>query len=139
MQGRVRDRTGRSTGARSVSGTRTVGLGDRGIRADGEAPRFVEYMDDLVDYWNLVIGGYDWGQDAQSSRTVGENHEAPYTGGFKKHTQKPVVNVGRFNNPDTMVDVINAGQCDFIGDPFVEPLRGDGQHALDEQGVFGAA
>jgi dimethylamine/trimethylamine dehydrogenase len=103
-----------------------VGLGDRGIRADGDAPRFVEYMDDLVDYWDFVIGGFDWGQDAQSSRTASENHEAPFVSHMKKHTRKPVVNVGRFNSPDTMVDVIRSGQCDLIGaarasisDPFL--------------------
>ncbi|MFF1831486.1 FAD-dependent oxidoreductase [Paenarthrobacter sp. NPDC058040] len=102
------------------------GLGDRGIRGDGEAKDFIEAMDDLVDYWDLVIGGYDWAMDAQSSRTVGENHEAPYVGHLKKHSNKPVVNVGRFNSPDTMVEVINSGQCDFIGaarasisDPFL--------------------
>jgi dimethylamine/trimethylamine dehydrogenase len=108
-----------------------IGLGERGIRAHDEAPRFVEYMDDLVDYWDLVIGGYDWGQDAQSSRTAGENHEQPYVGHLKKYTTKPVVNVGRFSSPDTMVRVIRSGQCDFIGaarasisDPFLpEKIR----------------
>jgi dimethylamine/trimethylamine dehydrogenase len=110
-----------------------VGLGDRGIRADGEAPRFVEHMDDLVDYWDLVIGGFDWGQDAQSSRTAEENHEARYVGQMKKHTVKPVVNVGRFNSPDVMADIVRAGQCDFIGaaragisDPFLpQKIRSD--------------
>ncbi|MCP3426936.1 FAD-dependent oxidoreductase [Rothia sp. AR01] len=102
------------------------GLGDRGIRQDGEAPQFIEAMDDLVDYWDLVIGGFDWAQDAQSSRTAAENHEAKYVAHLKSHTAKPVVNVGRFNSPDTMVDVINSGQCDIIGaaraaisDPFL--------------------
>jgi dimethylamine/trimethylamine dehydrogenase len=103
-----------------------LGLGDRGIRGHGEAPLFIEHLDDLVDYWDLVIGGYDWAQDAQSSRTAAENHEAPYVGHLKQHSTKPVVNVGRFNSPDTMVDVITSGQCDFIGaaraaisDPFL--------------------
>lgn len=92
-----------------------LGLGDRGIRADGDAPRFIQLMDDLVDYWDLIIGGIDWGQDAQSSRTARENHEAPYTGHMKQYTSKPVVNVGRLNGPDTMVSIIRSGQCDFIG------------------------
>jgi len=103
-----------------------LGLGDRGIRADGDTPRFIEYMDDLVDYWDFVIGGFEWALDAQSSRTVGENFEKPYVEGLKKYTTKPVVNVGRLNSPDTMVDIINSGQCDLIGaaragisDPFL--------------------
>lgn len=103
-----------------------VGLGDRGIRSDGDAPKYIRHMDDLVDYWDFVIGGFDWTIDAQSSRTVAENHERPYVDGLKRFTEKPVVNVGRLNSPDTMVDIINAGQCDFIGaarasisDPFL--------------------
>jgi len=107
------------------------GLGDRGIRADGDAPLFMQHMDDLVDYWDLVIGGFEWALDAQSSRTVAENFEKPYVGHLKPYTTKPVVNVGRLNSPDTMVDIINAGQCDFIGaaragisDPFLpEKIR----------------
>jgi len=91
------------------------GLGDRGIRANGDTPLFIEHLDDLVDYWDFVIGGFDWAQDAQSSRTVGENFEKPYVDGLKQYTTKPVVNVGRLNSPDTMVDIINSGQCDFIG------------------------
>jgi dimethylamine/trimethylamine dehydrogenase len=108
-----------------------LGLGERGIRADGDAALFMEHMDDLVDYWDLVIGGFEWALDAQSSRTVAENFEKPWVGHLKKHTTKPVVNVGRLNSPDTMVDILNAGQCDFIGaaragisDPFLpEKIR----------------
>ncbi|MEN9923049.1 MAG: hypothetical protein RIS09_563 [Actinomycetota bacterium] len=107
------------------------GLGDRGIRSDGDTPQFLALLDNYVDYWDFVIGGFDWAQDAQSSRTVGENFEKPYVGHLKQYTSKPVVNVGRLNSPDTMVDIINAGQCDFIGaaragisDPFLpEKIR----------------
>ncbi|MEU9330000.1 FAD-dependent oxidoreductase [Streptomyces canus] len=102
------------------------GLGERGIRATGDAPLFIEHMDDLVDYWDFVIGGFEWALDAQSSRTVSENFEKPYVGHLKPHTKKPVVNVGRLNSPDTMVDIVRAGQCDLIGaaragisDPFL--------------------
>ncbi|MEV0225716.1 NAD(P)-binding protein [Streptomyces sp. NPDC050704] len=110
-----------------------LGLGDRGMRHDGEAPRVLRYLDDVVDYWDLIIGGADWGQDAQSSRTARENHEAPFTGRMKQYTTKPVVNVGRLNSPDTMVKVIKSGQADFIGaaragisDPFLPAKIRDG-------------
>ncbi|MEU9456101.1 FAD-dependent oxidoreductase [Streptomyces sp. NPDC048277] len=110
-----------------------LGLGDRGMRHDGEAPRVLQYLDDVVDYWDLIIGGVDWGQDAQSSRTARENHEARFTGGMKQYTTKPVVNVGRLNSPDTMVKVIRSGQADFIGaaragisDPFLPVKIRDG-------------
>ncbi|MEU0190949.1 hypothetical protein ABZ250_13920 [Streptomyces afghaniensis] len=114
-----------------------LGLGDRGMRHDGEAPRVLQYLDDVVDYWDLIIGGVDWGQDAQSSRTARENHEAPFTGRMKQYTTKPVVNVGRLNSPDTMVKVISSGQADFIGaaragisDPFLPAKIRDG--AIDD-------
>ncbi|MER8001016.1 FAD-dependent oxidoreductase [Streptomyces sp. NPDC095613] len=110
-----------------------LGLGDRGMRHDGEAPRVLQYLDDVVDYWDLIIGGVDWGQDAQSSRTARENHEARFTGGMKRYTTKPVVNVGRLNSPDTMVKVIRSGQADFVGaaragisDPFLPAKIRDG-------------
>jgi len=128
---KVRDAVGSDVAVGLRLGVDTLdapyGLGDRGLRVStGDTPWFIEHLDDLVDYWDFVIGGFDWGQDAQSSRTAKENHEAAYTGGLKEFTVKPVVNVGRFNSPDTMVSVIESGQCDFIGaaraaisDPFL--------------------
>lgn len=92
-----------------------IGLGARGLRANGDTPEVITRLDDLVDYWDFVPGVVDWGIDAQSSRTVGENHQKGIMQGLKVFTTKPVVNVGRFNSPDTMVDVLNDGQCDFIG------------------------
>src|SRR3712207_9056205 len=70
----------------------------------------------------------EWGQNAGPSRFFEENHEKPYTGQVKqgRHTNKPVVGVGRITNPDTMVRIIQSGQFDIIGgarpsisDPFL--------------------
>ena len=104
-----------------------MGLGDRGIRQDGEGVQFIEHMDDLVDMWDVNVGNaVEWGEDAAPSRTHPENHERPFVDKVKQHTSKPVLNVGRFVNPDTMVEVIRSGQCDIIGaarpsiaDPFL--------------------
>jgi len=101
------------------------GLGSEGItREEGYAT--LRALDDLVDFWDLTVGGGAWGEDAGSSRTHRENHQAPYIIGVKEHTSKPVANVGRFTNPDTMADAIRSGQCDFIAtarpsisDPFL--------------------
>ena len=103
------------------------GLGDRGIRQEGEGVQFIEHMDDLVDMWDINVGNaVEWGEDAAPSRTHPENHERPFVDKVKQHTSKPVLNVGRFVNPDTMVEVIRSGQCDIIGaarpsiaDPFL--------------------
>ena len=92
-----------------------VGLGDRGIRQDGEGLQFIEYMDELVDMWDINVGNaVEWGEDAAPSRTHPENDEPPHVYKVKEHTSKPVLNVGRFTNPDTMIEVIRSGQADII-------------------------
>jgi dimethylamine/trimethylamine dehydrogenase len=104
-------------------------LGATSIQVGEDGVRFVEYVDDLVDLWDLTVGDIaEWGQNAGPSRFFEENHEKPYTGQVKagNHTNKPVVGVGRVTNPDTMVAIIQSGQFDIIGaarpsisDPFL--------------------
>ena len=103
--------------------------GPSSIEIGEDGKRFVEYVDHLVDLWDLTVGDIaEWGQNAGPSRFFEENHEKPYTGVIKAgdHTNKPVVGVGRITNPDTMVAIINSGQFDIIGgarpsisDPFM--------------------
>jgi dimethylamine/trimethylamine dehydrogenase len=103
--------------------------GSAGVELEKDGIRFVEYVDHLVDLWDLTVGDIaEWGQNAGPSRFFEENHEKPYTGRIKpgNHTNKPVVGVGRIVSPDTMVAVINSGQFDIIGaarpsisDPFL--------------------
>lgn len=102
------------------------GFGEQGIRAGEEGVGFVAALDDLVDYWDINIGTMNFGEDAASSRFFPANHEAAMAGVAKSVTNKPVVNVGRFTDPDLMVRVIESGQCDLIGaarpsiaDPFL--------------------
>ena len=102
------------------------GYGDLGVRAHEEGREFIAALDHLVDYWDLNIGTLNWGEDAGSSRFFEQNHEAPYTRVAKEVTSKPCINVGRFTDPDVMVDVIKSGQADIIGaarpsiaDPFL--------------------
>ncbi len=106
----------------TLYGASSIQIGEDGVR-------FVEYVDDLVDLWDLTVGDIaEWGQNAGPSRFFEENHEKPFTGQVKagNHTDKPVVGVGRITNPDTMVAIINSGQFDIIGgarpsisDPFL--------------------
>ena len=80
--------------------------GSAGIEVGEDGVRFVEYVDELVDLWDLTVGDIaEWGQNAGPSRFFEENHEKPFTGQIKAgdHTNKPVVGVGRITNPDTMV------------------------------------
>jgi dimethylamine/trimethylamine dehydrogenase len=102
------------------------GFGEQGIRAAEEGAAIVRELDPLVDFWDVNIGTINWGEDAGPSRFFATNHEAEYTRHAKAAATKPVVNVGRFTDPDLMAEVIRSGQCDFIGaarpsiaDPFL--------------------
>jgi dimethylamine/trimethylamine dehydrogenase len=79
---------------------------------------------ELPDLWDVNIS--NWPNDSQSSRFAKEGFQEEYTSFVKKVTTKPVVGVGRFTSPDTMVSQIRRGIMDFIGaarpsiaDPFL--------------------
>ena len=102
------------------------GYGDLGVRSGDEGKDFIAALDDLVDYWDLNIGTLNWGEDAGSTRFFDINHQEKYTRVAKEVSKKPCVNVGRFTDPDVMVEAITSGQCDIIGaarpsisDPFL--------------------
>ena len=98
------------------------------LGADGLEPAEVEdaisLMAELPDLWDLSLS--TWDKDSQSSRFSEEGFQEPYIKGVKKLTTKPVVGVGRYTSPDTMVRVIKLGIMDMIGsarpsiaDPFL--------------------
>ena len=102
---------------------------DEGIRVDEEGIGFIELCDHLVDFWDLQVGGRtaaEWGDDAGPSRFFPENFQRAWVEKVRPHTTKPIVGVGRFTSPDTMVAAIRSGQLDVIGsargsiaDPFL--------------------
>ncbi|MCP4388207.1 MAG: NAD(P)-binding protein, partial [Gammaproteobacteria bacterium] len=78
----------------------------------------------LPDLWDVNIS--DWKNDSLPSRFGGEGNQEKYINFVKQVTDKPVVGVGRFTSPDTMVGQIKRGVLDFIGaarpsiaDPFL--------------------
>ena len=103
------------------------GFGADGTVAGDDGVRFIEHLDGLVDYWDVNVGTMiSQGEDIGPSRTHGENHQRQYVAIAKAHTTKPVVNVGRFTDPDTMAAAVRSGQCDIVGgarpsiaDPFL--------------------
>jgi dimethylamine/trimethylamine dehydrogenase len=102
------------------------GHGDQGTRATDEGVRIIAALDDLTDYWDIIIGTLNWGEDAGSSRFFPTNHEAPYVRHVKTVSKKPVIGVGRFTDPDVMLEAVRSGQLDIIGaarpsiaDPFL--------------------
>ena len=99
-------------------------LGPDGITAEGEGREVVEMLAELPDLWDVNVS--DWSNDSSTSRFEREAAQAKYTAFVKQVTSKPVVGVGRFTSPDTMVSQIKRGVLDFIGaarpsiaDPFL--------------------
>jgi dimethylamine/trimethylamine dehydrogenase len=99
-------------------------MGDAGLTHDGEARDVIEMLAELPDLWDVNIS--TWPNDSQTSRFAKEGFQEQYTSFVKQLTTKPVVGVGRFTSPDTMVSQIRRGILDFIGaarpsiaDPFL--------------------
>jgi|AraplaMF_Col_mMF_1032025.scaffolds.fasta_scaffold00010_258 dimethylamine/trimethylamine dehydrogenase len=102
---------------------------DEQIGADGKADmeesrQIVESLAELPDLWDVNIKG--WQRDSMPSRFGPEGSQEEFISFVKKLTTKPVVGVGRFTSPDTMVSQIRRGIIDFIGaarpsiaDPFL--------------------
>ncbi len=86
---------------------------DGGPQYDGEGREIVEMLSDLPDLWDVNVS--DWSFDSDTSRFSQEGFQEPFVSFVKQVTDKPVVTVGRFTSPDTMVSQIKRGVTDFIG------------------------
>jgi len=110
-------------------------LGPEGITAEGEGREIVEMLAELPDLWDVNVS--NWENDSVTSRFGEEGRQEPYIAFVKTVTTKPVVGVGWFTSPDTMVSQIKRGILDMIGaarpsiaDPFLPKKVEDGR--LDE-------
>jgi dimethylamine/trimethylamine dehydrogenase len=90
-----------------------------------EARDVIGMLGELPDLWDLVVGDY-YGEEMATSRFVPEGALEEKVKYVKRLTSKPVVSVGRFTSPDTMVRQVRAGILDLIGaarpsiaDPFL--------------------
>ncbi|MBC8258704.1 MAG: FAD-dependent oxidoreductase [SAR324 cluster bacterium] len=99
-------------------------LGPQGITADNEGRDIVEMLAELPDLWDVNIS--DWSMDSATSRFELEGYQEPYISFVKSLTSKPVVGVGRYTSPDSMLSLIQRGVMDMIGaarpsiaDPFL--------------------
>ncbi|MDY0882379.1 FAD-dependent oxidoreductase [Dongia soli] len=88
-------------------------IGPAGVTAENEGREVIDYLAELPDLWDVNISYVE--NDSMSARFGEEGHQEKYIGFVKKLTSKPVVSVGRFTSPDTMVSMIKRGVCDFIG------------------------
>jgi dimethylamine/trimethylamine dehydrogenase len=98
--------------------------GEDGISSTAEGREVVEMLAELPDLWDVNVS--DWANDSRTSRFAPEGFQEDFVRFVKTVTTKPVVGVGRFTSPDTMVSQIRRGVLDFIGaarpsiaDPFL--------------------
>ena len=110
-------------------------LGPMGITSENEGKEIVEMLAELPDLWDVNIS--KWSRDSAPSRFESEGYQESYISFVKSLTTKPVVGVGRFTSPDTMVSQIKRGVMDMIGaarpsiaDPFLPKKIEEGR--MDE-------
>jgi len=101
-------------------------------RAASEAHEVVELLADVPDLWDVKMDSSP--TDCSPSRFTGEGSHEPVIDFVKQITKKPVVGVGRFTSPDTMVSQIKRGVLDLIGgarpsiaDPFLPRKINEGR------------
>ncbi len=99
-------------------------LGEHGLQCGEEGIEIVSLLAELPDLWDVNVS--DWDNDSAASRFQDEGFQEQYIAQVKQVTAKPVVGVGRFTSPDTMVSQIRRGIVDMIGaarpsiaDPFL--------------------
>src|SRR5947209_6817190 len=90
-------------------------MGASGTQLERDCLPFVELVDDIVDVWDINVSGIsEWGEDATPSRFYPSGRMLPWQEAVKKISKKPVLGVGRFTNPDLMIEAINEGKLDII-------------------------
>jgi dimethylamine/trimethylamine dehydrogenase len=99
-------------------------LGPDGITSQVEGKDILSMLAELPDLWDVNVSS--WENDSLSSRFSREGFQEEGVAFVKSVTSKPVVGVGRFTSPETMLDQIRRGVLDFIGaarpsiaDPFL--------------------
>jgi dimethylamine/trimethylamine dehydrogenase len=89
-----------------------------------EVTEVVGTLAELPDLWDFMVG--DWANDSSTSRFAPQGSHTEHLRGLKQLTSKPVVGVGRFTDPDAMVEQVRSGVLDLVGaarpsiaDPFL--------------------
>lgn len=98
--------------------------GRPGTHHPSEAHEVIALLADVPDLFDVKMDSSP--TDCSASRFTGEGSHEPVIDFVKQITNKPVVGVGRFTSPDTMVSQISRGVLDLIGgarpsiaDPFL--------------------
>jgi dimethylamine/trimethylamine dehydrogenase len=99
-------------------------MGEDGLTSQGEGHDVVALLAEFPDLWDVNVS--NWSNDSSPSRFEREGFQEKYISFVKQLTTKPVVGVGRYTSPDSMVSVVRRGIVDLIGaarpsiaDPFL--------------------
>jgi len=100
---------------------------------DTVEPRaLLELLSDLPDLWDITV--HDYSYEMGTSRFVPEAGLEATMSWVKSVTDKPVVSVGRFTSPETMLRLVRQGVVDLIGaarpsiaDPFLPQKIAEGR------------
>lgn len=98
-----------------------------------EEPRaMIEMLGSLPDLWDITV--HDYSYEMGTSRFVPEAGLEATMSWVKSVTDKPVVSVGRFTSPETMLRLVRQGVVDLIGaarpsiaDPFLPTKISEGR------------
>ncbi|MEE9581494.1 MAG: FAD-dependent oxidoreductase [Acidimicrobiia bacterium] len=97
-----------------------------------EPRQILGMLADLPDLWDVTV--HDYSLDMGTSRFVPEAGLEAATSWVKSVTDKPVVSVGRFTSPETMLRLVREGVMDLIGaarpsiaDPFLPRKIAEGR------------
>lgn len=88
-------------------------MGPSGITCEGEGKDIISALAEFPDLSDVNLSA--WSNDSQTARFSEEGYQEPYIRFVKSVTTKPVVGVGRYTSPDSMVRVVKQGIVDFIG------------------------
>ncbi|KIC09232.1 NADH:flavin oxidoreductase [Leisingera sp. ANG-M1] len=97
-----------------------------------QGQELVEMLKDIPDLWDVNLS--DWPEDSQTSRFSKEGFQEEQIAFVKEIVNKPVVSVGRFTSPDTMLSQVKRGVLDLVGaarpsiaDPFIPNKINEGR------------
>ncbi len=106
--------------------------GSDGLEWQREGREVVEMLAELPDLWDVNVSA--WENDSKSSRFAEEGFQEDAIAFVKSVTTKPVVGVGRYTSPDSMLRIVTSGIVDFIGaarpaiaDPFLPKKIAEGR------------
>ena len=123
--------TREAVGDRCAIATRIEVTNDAGGERE-ERSEFMASVAHLIDVFDVTIP--DYSHEMGTSRFIKEASLEEHIAHVKKVTGKPVVSVGRFTSPETMLSQVRRGIIDFIGaarpsiaDPFLPAKIRDGR------------